>query len=301
MTTRIVVPSGVGDAYWCFTKMESMIEKGKISTPVVIYPWRPVFNNYDNHRGKEMVESIPWMEFGDYIIDNTILPHFRTGNPITPNITSVSQSNISEYDYFMHFNPLLERGTNMDDILPEYKTNWYIDMEYEKEDLLDPNEKYIVAFFTDYGMFKEWDRKFDKMEVGRLLYQIHKQTGYKIVLMGQSPQHDNYYTRLLGAMGGSLGSFTINMTGKTDFIGVLNLIRNAKLVIGHCAGGSTIFSTILKKPTIMYWDRDTFHNKGFWVNTCPPDSLNNWYFPFDIADAKSSVTRVLRIIKEIGI
>jgi len=186
------------------------------------------------------------------------------------------------YDYFVCVNGSLRIGHSMNNILPQYKTNW--NYQINVDDCTSPySEPYIIFYFSNHGMFTDWVSKMTPEKIRSFMQQIK---GYKLILTGSS--WDAQFNQELQDNG------VVNLCGKTSLSELFGLIKGASAFVGWC-GGNTIVSQHLNTPTLMLWS-NYFEHKAFQTNWVDPDRLGKVYIPMDVETATND-----SLMKNLGV
>lgn len=277
--TTILIPPGIGDSYWVMAKLESFLEVNGFDMPDVFVSSTRV----DRNRAHDYIKKHPFLNAMGYC-KNSI-----KRNPIWKE--AYLQDGRSEFrdvlgcDFFLSANGPFRFGKTLEEILPQYETNWYPDMFISRreraygEELRKKYGPYVMAFFTDGGTYKAWLRELPGTELYKALTYIHDNTGCRIILTGADWDLNNVNSEIMQQDAGH--DRVVNLIGQTSLEEFFGLLRASDGCIGFC-GGNTIMSTVFKKPTVIIWNR--FYDKRFFVNSCPPDSLGNWYLPADTSE-----------------
>lgn len=260
---KILTICGIGDIHWVMLKMEGFIEKNCKGEKPEVHIW-----NFDNRpRSGDFVKRIPFVEFGGYF--NQPLEIDKNRFNISYMTGGMEQiPDFHGFDYYLCVNGALRVGRNMESILPQYETNWnyQIDTTGCETSIKEP---YIIFYFSNHGMFKEWVEHMPPRKIKEFMSQIK---GYKLILTGSS--WDSPFNELLEQEG------VINMCGDTSLDELLGLIKGASAFVGWC-GGNTIISQHLNTPTLMLWS-NYFQHKNFQTNWVSPDRLGKVYIPMNV-------------------
>lgn len=272
---KILVIPGVGDFYWVATKMEGFLKKiGTKKAHFVIW-------NINDARSQEYIAMHTFCESVE-IIDHPedkifSQSYFHSGNDVVENVLGC--------DYFICPNGSLRNGVPMDEIMPDCATNWRPYLNLFEPDKLTFAEKYgayIVARFSDVGMWAKWVPHFGPDKIVQLLYEVYDRTGMNIVLPGY--RGIELHNQIKAADTRNL----INFVGRQPFPEHLALILQSRGTVGYCSG-NLILAVGYGIPTIMMW-HTYFKNPALFKNCNDLKSLENWYFPrmvenFNISEA----------------
>lgn len=280
---RILVPPGIGDSFWAITKIESLIEREHFAMrpEVQIASTDPA-----KDRAFEFVRRFPFLECTGYF--NSGGPRFKR-NPIWREAYHEDGDgvflNVLGFNWFLSANGPFRFDKTLDEIMPQYETNWYPKMfisaeerDIAREEAKDP---YIVVFFTSSGPYKKW---FDGYTPEMIIDDLHllMRKGYRVLLTGAAWDASDDLVSVVADGCANRTKFE-DLRGQTSIDAFLGLLRGASGTLGHC-GGNTIFSTVLKKPTVILWN--DYYNRKFFTASCPPDSLDRWYKPINTKHAK---------------
>lgn len=280
---RVLVPSGVGDCYWVFCKLESFIQKHGLGVPQV----EVVSLSQKFDRSIPYVDMMPFVKAGGY-------RSFRNHNdPIWKKAYLQDGNGVFERvlgcDYFLSANGPFRFDKSLNEIMPDYDINWYPKRFRSLEEraygrrMQEEHGPFIAAFFTYHGMYQShWLKDLTPASIYYLLERVHRDSGNRILLTGASWDKDgsahDVNSQLLNIQAQRGGSFLVDWIGKTTLAEFFGLLNAAEGCIGFC-GGNTIMSTVFRKPTVIIWNE--YFRESFWRNSCPPDSLGQWYLPVD--------------------
>lgn len=268
---KILVIPGIGDMHWVLLKLESFIVKHCPGEKPEVWVW-----NFDGRpRSGEFIERVPFVKFGGYLNESIDMDRksfdesYMRGDP---NFAKIAD--FHGFDYYLCVNGMLRVGLPWNSILPQYKTNW--NYEIKTDDCPVPfDEKYIIFYFSDHGMFKNnWTKYLDAPKIASLL-DVMKDWGYKLILTGSSwdkPFNDKIQSY-------SNNKNLINMCGDTSLPELLGLIKGASAFVGWC-GGNTIISQHMNTPTLMLWSN--YFNRQFQTNWVDPNRINKTYIPMSV-------------------
>ena len=289
MTTRILVLPGIGDVYWVMVKLQDWMRQQEITDPE-IWVW-----DFDQRpRSREYIERIPFVKFGGYYHDRDKSgPEFQESYIMAGRVV---YSGFRDFDYYIAFNGILRAGLTLDDAMPGVASDWFFPLDQtRKEEAASAGYRlayptgYIVAFFSDHGMFGHWVREWGADECAALVTRLREETNLPVLLTG------SHWDRTFAAQVAER-SDAVDLTCKTDADQFFALFRHAKACVGWC-GGNTILSTYFRVPTVIGWHR-YFQHAGFYANACPPSALGQWYQPIVVgyhqpADAVCNLLRLM--------
>jgi len=262
----------MGDIYWVFIKLQSLLKKNGIKH-ADIYTWE--IQEHKFNRSKPYIERVPFVRYGGSKVistqNNSCFNDIYFGNVW-------KKENFQEFDYVLSMNGILRNGYDLDSHkLDEYESNWYFSLtQSDEEDAARIEYKklgdYIVAYFADDGMYSStWLKHLPINKIHYILSRLYRDTGCKIILTGG--KWDKSFSTRLANLCQDID--IIDMTGQTSMNQLFALIQESKGMIGW-AGGNTIKSVYFKVPTVIIWSQ-YFKNEGFYYNSVPPDSINKWH------------------------
>lgn len=260
---KILLIPGLGDIHWVMLKMESFIANHCNGQTPEIWIW-----NFDNRpRSHDFIARIPFVKFGGYwdrgidVAPKIFKQAYKTGE-----MTILRE--FHGFDFFICFNGRISMGVDHNKIEPSLETNWNYPIDLSGLDR-PRAEKYVLAFFSDFGMFKNWINIVGAENIKLLLQKIP----YKIILTGSSWDEK---------LNNDLGGFE-NLCGKTSFNQFFSLMLHSEGMIGWC-GGNTMLASHLGIPTVMGWCRSYFPHQGFRTNWANPVTIGTTYHPFEVED-----------------
>lgn len=267
---KILLLPGMGDIYWVFVKLLPFLQANGIVNPLV-YTWELQANK--KNRSADYIKRFPYVEYGGCYEGTSKCATFNDLYFGTDWI----KTDFEGFDYVLSFNGILRNGYSINNFgLDQYKADWLFPLTFSQEQqdhtYIYPEAygNYIVAYFSDDGMFKQWLKYLPPQKLYEILKSLHDKTGYTIVISGchwDKPFFDQ-----------------IKACGNTDFIEELfdtsldqlfGLMNGARGMIGWC-GGNSIMSTYFKKCTLIIWS-EYFKQSNFYVNSVPPQAIGEWY------------------------
>jgi len=271
---RVALPDGIGDAHWSLLKMESMMEYFKAKKLTVITQVTP------KHNASDFIKLVP---FVDEVLSRRAL-----------NLNMASRTGwFRETDdtfYLWAFRGIMTNGNDINRWLPDFKINYDYPIEIPESDVtyaknliapIDPNP---VVFHLSWrglsnshlGTTWEWD------DYNELATKIYERTHRKILIVGRDFERDEV-ALFLEQYGTSKYE---NLIGKTTVPHILAILKQSRFVFGY-QSGITFLSTHFKIPSALLWavrhitPTQAFKwDKEFLTSFVPPESIDNWYFPF---------------------
>lgn len=279
----ILMPPGMGDAYWSIIKLQAFLKDKSLGLPDVLIAANRD-NKWEGHK-----RSFPFLEMFPFL--KSTGENVRTGqDPKKRRIwkeaynqkkrTIFNEKAVLGCDYFIAYNGHLRVGECMENIDRHLKTNWYppmfVSLEQEKfrKECIKKYGKYIVFYFPFYGTFQHWTKEFSIKNIIDFICQVIKQTGYIPIFTGAKWDADEEANKGLREVMVNIPG-KIDLTGKTSIEQLFGLLRGSEMVVGY-PSGLTIMSAVLKKKTLIIWNN--FYNASFAWHSCPPDVKNITYF-----------------------
>ncbi len=175
---RILTICGIGDIHWVMLKMESFIEKECKGVIPEITVW-----NFDGRpRADGFVKRIPFVKFAGYDNEPMGRQQKRLFHEVYMDGSKEVVAGFKGYDYFICVNGSLRIGHSMNNIMPQYGTNWNYKINVD-DCTSSYNEPYIIFYFSNHGMFTDWVSKMNSEKIRSFMQQIK---GYKLILTGSS-------------------------------------------------------------------------------------------------------------------
>lgn len=277
---KILVPPGMGDAYWSIVKLESFMEEMELGDIADIYVACNKERQFNGHRRAfPFIKLFPFTKStgityttDDYPQSLWLEAYRNCGRTIFEDVCGC--------DYFLSWNAYMGAGYKLEERDSEFKCNWIPDMfesleqiNYQKNAEKQYGE-YIVFYFIFHGHYAGWLSEFPLDAVVDSVRQIARETGCTPVFAGAVWDEKN---DVLSQVVDQLPE-CIDLRGKTSIEQLFGLIKGSEIVVGY-PSGLTIMSTVLKAKTLMIWNK--FYNDDFRWNSCPPQVRNKTYFVED--------------------
>lgn len=271
----VLLPPGIGDSYWSIVKLPGFMRQiGADSVDVYVAD-----GGDGRRRSLDWLRKIPFVNAVDYrryLLSNPVFHEAYMGNG-----RSLFR-NVAGCDYFLAFNGVMRFGADLATLTGVVgEPEWYpplfqplseIQAQEDYRRGINSNQGYVVCYFVPHGMYQHWLKEMDHAAIRATLQYITEATGCRLAFMGAGWDENGMGSQLAEETGG------VDLIGKTSISDMFALIRGSAGVIGWPAG-NTILATMLKVPTLMYWNR--YFDERFWRNACPPDSWEEWYWVQD--------------------
>lgn len=258
---QLLVPAGIGDAYWVLTKLPGFLRTHGLDLPDL---W--VQDQGGPLRTQPYLETIPFVHAagyrrtgrGDRVWDEAYMRDGRTAFP-----------GVWDADWFLAYNGVLRHGRSLEDVDPQYGCHWHPPMHISKaareyRELMQMGGPYVVGYFASGGMYQRWLGEFPQQFIEQALQLVQRTLGVRIVIMGAA--WDKASTG--HTLATQNGEWT-NLIGETTFDQMLGLLLGATAVVGWPAG-NTILAAERGVPTVLIWNR--YFDVRFWRNAVPPDA-----------------------------
>lgn len=265
----VLVPPGIGDSYWSIVKLPGMMREQLKVDEVDVY----VSEGGDGRkRSLEWLRKIPWLKACGYRDNNVRTPVFQEAYMRNGRYWF---QGVGGCDHFLAFNGVLRYGADLDKVRPEWGSEWYpplFESLEERKAIREFRErftsKYVVAYFVDHGMYKQWLKELRVNEVAEGLKLI-REAGYHVVFMGAGWDKNGLPSQLARMIKG------MDITGETTIDEMFALLKGSCGVVGWPAG-NTFMGVMLRKQTLLMWNK--YFRSEFWAHSCPRDSWNKWYW-----------------------
>lgn len=260
-TLRILTMPGLGDAHWVVLKLQALKQKlGAERLHVGLWQAdaKPRTLGY--------LQRLPFVDSCEDFNERHTFDR-ETWERAVLHPGDEVQEGIAGYDYVVSFNGSLRNGRDIEtEILPDLECDWSYPVESRAEDIEWFYSKvrewdatrYVLAYFNDIGMYKaKWLNHFGVEHIAESLLMLHLAFDRSRILLSGVSWDAPFAARLCEHLGRP--SWLIDATQQTDMGQLFELIRNATVFVGWCAG-NTIMSTHFGTPTVMLWS-DYFSRK----------------------------------------
>ena len=302
----IFLPPGLGDTYWCLTKLESYKKRNNVN-----YMRLVIMDNKTLNRSLDFLKRIDFVDDVTYTSEVTPYENNETDKEMVDlfheMLSITDPQGIVEnfkyknhtYDALLCFNRAMENGISLDNIMPEYETNWYLnlkpdpDHERYKTYIRDTYDtKYVVLFVVnpDNPMYDSWRTHVGYDTIYKLASNIYSTYNYKSVIVGR--EWDSGISDIFSTL--DKNNIILDYIGKSPFNKMLGLFEGSEAVIGDAAG-NVLLAPMFGVKTFCFWSKEFFSDQRFNSNSVTPDSVNRWYFPIEVSEYDEPF-----IIKKLG-
>lgn len=247
MIKKILVPSGIGDFSWTWSKLVTTGDQYEVDY-VGGTPDR--MKAYLNLLPKDKIVKFKanpnyatkWDE------ENRLVGFPREKSPYIVNVKSYAELNEVEMKY-IECNSLLESGVRLEQWLIDEIPN--TDFHYMMDGVLSHCAKnnYFIVNFSSYGTKKAWGY-YEAPETIKLVKFICKKTGFMPIFIGGT--YDDYTTDICRAIIKE-NIPAIDLVGKTpELIGSVRLIQQSRFYFGACSGLMAL-ANVMFIPTLVYY------------------------------------------------
>lgn len=223
MSTLIGVPPGVGDLYWCLTKLKAFKQAHGIEHVTLAI----------QKTSKD--RAIEWKDMVDFVDDARYVA-------LTPGKAAASglERKHGPFDWIMWPNAIVDRGDHLDTWMPGLE----LDLDFPVKTRKPPGGEAdrVVLYASALGVNKAWfpERRGDFWIA--LAGELGQIFGKQPILIGADWDHDN---------SGPLASVTQSFVGHTSLPEVAWMLEHARAVVGVISG-MTILANHFKRPTVAF-------------------------------------------------
>lgn len=255
---QILVPAGIGDAYWVLTKLPGFLREHGLGLPDV---W--VQDGGGPRRTQPFLETIPFVHAAGYkpldfrhpIFHEAYMQNARTVFP-----------GFEGLDYFLAYNGVMRFSRRLEDVDPQYGCDWYPKMfvskvAQESQAACMKNGRYIVVYLVHAGMYRRWLHDFPQPHLEETLLRLERELDARIVLVGAEWDKES-----LGMVLARRNPHWINLIGETTYEMLQGILRGAHLIFGY-PSGATLIGPAMHVPTLLLWN--DYFQEGFWHAAAP--------------------------------
>jgi len=264
LRTRILVPAGIGDAYWVMTKLRGfMREKGIVELPEIV-----VQDAGGPKRTQPFLRTVPFVHAGGYELLRT--RHNIWKEAYLEDGRTSFEHPFPGIDWFIAYNGVMKYGKSLAQVDPQWPVEWRFKQHVTKASLAFKKEcqaggPYAIVYLTDGGMYQEWLKAFTPQQIVKTLQLVGRAHGLRMIFIGA--EWDKQMTGERLAQYGD--AEWVDLVGETTYDQMVGALLGASLVFGYPAG-NTILGAVFGVPTVLLWH--PYFHVNFWTNTCPPDA-----------------------------
>jgi len=273
------VPAGLGDVHWILTKLQSLKNSRR---PCKLHL---IINDHPPRRAGALVASVPFVDSYEY---RTWRSH--------PYVQASVEYNRDGIDFLLFFNHPLERGERLENILPQYETNWSYPSFPVSPLPVSPPPK-VLFYMSCWYTNEIWnDGSWAIEDWVNLSRQLSLLYGSRPVVVGTKlPYHGrddmDFYLQAYHR-----GLQADSMIGQTTSAQLLSLLKSCSLVVA-VSSGIGMLAVHYRKDTVMLWaEEGVTHSKepfpaGFQTSWAPPHC--SWYLPLSIGSENCTVNTII--------
>jgi hypothetical protein len=225
-TYKIGVPPGVGDVYWCLTKIKDYRKQHKLKHVTLCV------------QKTHLTRALEWPKMTSGIIDAAIEFPFKSELAKETGFAA----NVPGVNCVMWPNAIVDQGKHLRTWLPNYE----IDLNFEIKTA--PAVPSVVVYASSEGVNKAWLPGRGPAFWNELLVELRKAFGITPTLIGAG--WDVEFHKQITAPHHSL-------IGQTNLEQVAGVIKNASVLVGMISG-MTILANHFNTPTIAMWPDHRF-------------------------------------------
>lgn len=294
---RILVLPGLGDIYWIAVLLKSFLAKHGLERAEM-----SIWNFDGRPRSADFVRRIPFVDFGGYFEHPDGISWARK-DAVFQDSHRIGERWVypgyAGFDYYLAVNgwiayagKTIEAAAEAEGLEPP---DWNLELLTTPTETLAELEfqarypnGYVVAFFSDHGMFRNWVQKWGARGCADLVAQIRRSSGLPVLLTGL--EWDLPFARrvMIDLQRRKLTDGIENLCTRTPPDRFVGMLRGAAGVVGWC-GGNTILSTHLRVPTLMGWSSTWFKQPRFFQTAVCTPSWGKWYAPFVVEGSRPTV------------
>lgn len=254
---RVAVPPGVGDVYWCLTKLKAFKEhEGIDHIELCIQQAGPA-------------RALPWAQMVDFV---DACSYFRFHPPRTALEQGYMKGGIRGVDAVMWPNAIVDRGIRLEQWLPQLPID--LGFEIRTQDMGPPR---VVVYASSEAINQAWVPNLGPGYWVDLIYELNYRVGPVTVIGAHWDK--SFHDRLPGLAPRPPWE---PLVGNTTLPQVADILKKARVVIGVISG-MTILANHFRTPTIAFCPDK--HHPDFpraWVAEDAP------YMPFAASNIPSA-------------
>lgn len=269
---KVLLPPGIGDAYWSIVKLEAFIEKYKTGLPDVYVVSNREMKHNGHNRAFPFIEMFPFLHSSGVAIPSSNYVDARglwkeaysqRGRTVFRNVLGC--------DYFVSYNGHLRYGEDLEKIDPDLRCDWvppmFVSLEQERyeREAMEKYGRYIAYHLVFHGTYRYWTDQFPLRAVVESINRITASTGCVPVFSGAGWDKDQPLLSLV--VRNVRGA--VDLRGQTTVAQLFGLMKGAQAVVGY-PSGSSIMGAMLGKKTLIVWN-DYYDWNFAWL--CVPPAV----------------------------
>lgn len=259
---QILVPAGIGDAYWVLVKLRGFLRKKGLGLPDV---W---VQENGPKRTEPFLRTIPFIKAAGY---QTIPARYRNvwHEAYMKDGNTVFRSPWPGTDWFIAYNGVLRFGRSLEDVDKPFGCEWRFPMHFSKTsraymERMVQGGPYMVVYLVDAGMYSRWWAEFGPQRMYEALKAVERELGLRIVFVGAE-----WDKKSTGYVMCEREPTWVNLITKTSYEELAGVLRGASVVFGW-PSGATLLPPVWDVPTLLVWNQ--YFKSAFWRNSVPPDA-----------------------------
>ncbi len=287
--STILVAAGIGDIHWAATKFEGYKKVHGIECLTV--------ETFADSRHAYSLEFLEMIECVD------VVRRRSRPNPMLLGGAPIKNEALTGGTIF-EMNTALEQGNNIQDVLPEYGTNFDYEVAIKPEDRIQAKRfkeqqgGVLNLIYTSGDVTNNAWKGWTPERWYRYATMVHQRAGTPVVLLGAA--HDSDLGLKIAELDAGNGVVR-NLVGDTTVSQVLSYIEAADSFVSF-PSGLAILATKLKTPVFMFWPRGRWTPafRTDWVDPAFLESNRYFHADFGTVEAEPEVVfaAMKRFIKE---
>ncbi len=259
MIYRILVPSGIGDFSWLWSKLVTTCDKyhidyiggkpDRMHAFLSLLPNDRILSFKANPDYATRWDGPELVVFPRNVSTHPFVTKARRYDTMIPMVGAGTGLSTNSRMFFVESNTHLEAGNRIENWLGDELPN--TDLHYRIKGALDKCVKndYFIVNFSSYGTKKAWGY-YEVPESTEIVAALAKKTGWIPLFIGGD--YDDYtrdiYLKLLDK-----GVNAVNLIGRTPALAdVVALLQQSRMYFGACSG-LMVIANILYTPVACYY------------------------------------------------
>ncbi|MCK5161620.1 MAG: hypothetical protein KAQ99_08620 [Candidatus Aureabacteria bacterium] len=247
MVNHIVVPPGIGDFSWIWSKFSTTDDK--------------FFIEYAD-TGPERLEAFLKLLPKDKIVGWAKSEKYKVGFNIE-DLEMIVMPGLLKLKYYNQFkenpgkifyveaNTHLERGNRIEEWMPSLKTDFHYEIQGKYPEVKKLNM--FIVHLSSSKMQRLW-KCYGKEDVMMMIRMIQKAKDWTPLFVGA--EYDDFAMECAKEYIDRYDNRAINLIGNTcDLRDMVSLLKRAKLFLGLVSSGLTMMANVLSVPSISWWPR----------------------------------------------